>query len=145
MIIDLVDQGFPPIDTTISDPDYDIRYYEHTNPGNPTGIAFDWVTLYVGTGPSGACVSGTWYVAMLWGDGDPGNNGHLGASYPENDNQQIPFSALQGGPFVTGISIDLDAVNLGIPNQEYPCVMIYSPINWPDNDPAEVDAIEILP
>jgi hypothetical protein len=139
----LVALGYPPIDTTVSDPDYDVRHYEKTYNDDPTLISFDWVTLQVGTGPSGSCGSGTWYTAMVWGDGNAANNGHLGASYPENDNELIPLSALHGGALQTGISVDLDA--LGIPNQQYPCVRIISPVNWPNNDAAEVDAIEILP
>lgn len=143
--LDLVANGYGPIDTSSPDANNDIRYYERTSATDPGGIAFDWVTLQVGTGPSGSCDSGTWYTALNWGDGNRDNNGHLGNSYPENDNQYIPYGDLHGSPFQTGISIDLDAAALGIPNQQYPCIRIISPINWPDNDGSEMDAFEILP
>lgn len=143
-VIDLVANGYPAIDTTLPDPDYDIVYYERELPFPLFNyIALDWVTLQVGTGPSGSCGGGEWFTAMNWGDGDPNNNGHLGGSYPETDNQQIPFAALYGTPpLQTGIAIDLDALGL---SDIYPCILIYSPINWPDNDGSETDAIQILP
>jgi hypothetical protein len=144
IVIDLVALGYPPIDTSSPDPEYDVVYYERELPPVPSGnIAFDWVTFQVGTGPSGACVSSPYSSALVWGDGNPSNNGHLGSSYPEGDNQVIPFSALYGSPpFQTGIAIDLDALGL---SDVYPCLRIISPINWPDNDGSEVDAIQILP
>lgn len=142
LILDLVAMGYPPIDTTSQDPDYDVVYYERENTGNPGYIAFDWVTMQVGPGPSGSCNTSSWYTALDWGDGNPANNGHLGAGYPENDNQAIPLGVLYGTlPYKTGIAIDLDAL---VPADVYPCIRIISPINWPNNDGAEVDAIEIL-
>jgi hypothetical protein len=144
-IIDLVAAGSPPIDTTTADTEDDIRYYERLVTLDPTVIAFDWVTLQVGTGPSGACATGSWFTALDWGDMNRDNNGHLGNSYPEIDNERISISDLHGGIFQTGISIDLDAAPLGIPNQQYPCVRVISPINWPDNDGSEMDSLEILP
>jgi hypothetical protein len=144
-IIDLVAWGYAPIDTTSPDGEADIRFYERMNAFDPTVIQFDWITLQVGTGPSGSCASGTWFTALNWGDWNRDNNGHLGNSYPENNNETIPLSDLHGGAFQTGISIDLDSTPLGIPNQQYPCVRVISPINWPDNDGSEMDSLEILP
>jgi hypothetical protein len=144
-LIDLVAWGYNPIDLTLPDTAYDLVYYEReTTP--PNTIAFDWVQMDISQGFNNACDEGTWYNALNWGDGLAFNNGHLGSSYPEIDNLSIPFSALWGSPpYQTGIAIDLDDAALGIPAGYYPCIRIYSPVNWPDNDGSEVDALEILP
>jgi hypothetical protein len=143
MIIDLVAWGYTPIDLTLPDPEYDLVYYERQMPPADV-IYFDWVQMDI----SQACNGGPWYTALNWGDGLSYNNGHLGSSYPENDNEIIPFSALWGAmyyPYQTGIAIDLDDPALGIPSDTYSCIRIYSPVNWPNNDGSEVDALEILP
>ena len=142
IVLDLVAMGYSPIDTTNPDPNNDLVFYERETPSDPGNIAFDWVSVQIGDGPSGDCASGNWTTVLNWGDGDPTNNGHLGGSYPENDNQLVPFGDLIGPPGLqTGIGIDLDSF---IPNGTYSCIRINSPFNWPDNDGSEVDALEIL-
>jgi hypothetical protein len=128
----------------LPDPDFDLVYYERIAPGFTDRINFDWTILQVGTGPSGACLAGDWFDALVWGDDDITNNGHLGGLiFPEVDNATVFLVDLFGTlPYQTGIAIDLDALGLsGI----YPCLQVFSPINWPDNDAAEVDALQILP
>ena len=146
LLIDLSALGFT-IDLTIPDPAYDVVYYERQRPPPPPDtIAFDFVQMQISQGVAGSCIGGTWYTALYWGDGDSTNNGMLGSGYPEIDNQLIPFSSLYGIlPYQTGIAIDLDDAPLGIPSGLYTCVLIISPINWPDNDGSEIDALEILP
>lgn len=139
LIIDIVAEGYSPIDITVGDADPDVVYYERENPSQPSFIDLDRVSLQVGTGPSGSCGSSAWHTVFNWGDGNTANNGHLGGAYPEMDNQSVPFGALYNN---TGITVDIDAL---APVGIYPCIRIVSPINWPDNDGAEVDAIEILP
>jgi len=138
--VDIVALGGSAIDTVVQDGSYDFVQYE--SPGG-SGILMDWVITEVGTGPSGACLSSTWYLALNWGDGNSGNNGILGGAYPEMDNQDIPLSALYVGS-TTGIAIDLDAPALSVPAGLYPCLRIYALLGG-SNDPAQVDSIEILP
>jgi len=133
--------GASAIDSSVSDPEPDLVYYERFNPSDPSTIALDTVIVEVGSGPSGSCGSSDWSTAFNWGDGNAANNGHLGGSYPELDNQVIPMSILYGsGALQVGIGIDLNSLGL---SGVYSCVRITSPINWPDNDGSEVDSIEI--
>jgi hypothetical protein len=144
MIIDLVAWGYSPIDLTVPDPEYDLVYYERQMPPDDV-IYFDWVQMDI----SQSCNGGDWYTALNWGDGLSYNNGHLGffhPEYPETDNLSIRFSELYGNipSLKTGIAIDLDDPALRIPPGTYSCILIYSPVNWPNNDGSEVDALEII-
>jgi hypothetical protein len=147
LILDLPALGYSPIDISVPDSAYDLVYYERNwAPPPDYTVMMDWVSVYISQGPSGSCNSSPWYTAFNWGDWVMSNNGHLGSSFPENDNELIPDSFLWGIlPYQTGVAIDLDDGALGIPTGIYPCLRIISPINWPNNDPAEVDALEILP
>ena len=146
LILDLPALGFNPIDLSSPDSDYDLVFYERKLPSqNSTVIELDSVSVEIGSGPSGSCATSTWYMGFNWGDYVVTNNGQLGNLYPEIDNQEIPTSILWGNPpLQTGIAIDLDSVSLGIPSGLYPCIRLISPFNYPDNDPAEVDALQIL-
>ena len=92
------------------------------------------------------CTSGPWFMVFNWGDGtiDANTNiGALGYSPGEPDNQMIPMSVLSGtAPFNTGIAIDVDALPIPLP-ENYGCVRLSAPAGG-DNDPAEVDALEVL-
>ena len=147
LILDLVELGYSAIDITVADSAYDLVFYERKLPPPDADIIeLDWVSVEVGTGPSGSCDTSPYYMAFNWGDYIVTNNGHLGNSYPEIDNQEIPIADLWGiAPLQTGIAINLDDAALGIPPGQYPCIRVISPFNWPDNDPSEVDALEILP
>ena len=147
LILDLPALGFNPIDLSVPDSSYDMVFYERRlPPPDSVVIELDWVSIEIGTGPTGACATGDWYFGFNWGDMIVTNNGHLGNLYPEIDNQQIPTDILWGNPpLQTGIAIDLDNSSLGIPSGLYPCIRIISPFNYPDNDPSEIDALEILP
>ena len=147
LILDLPALGFNAIDLSQSDADYDLVFYERKVPSqNSSYIELDWVSVEVGDGPSGSCAASTWYTAFNWGDYNVTNNGMLGGTFAELDNQEIPLSFLYGsGNLQTGIAIDLNSSALGIPAGLYPCIRIISPFNDPSNDSAEVDAVQILP
>jgi len=147
LILDLPALGFNAIDLSAPDSTYDLVFYERRlPPPDSSVIELDWVSIEIGTGPTGACDTGDWYFGFNWGDMIVTNNGHLGNLFPEIDNQQIPTDILWGtSPLKTGIAIDLDNSSLGIPSGYYPCLRIISPFNYPDNDPSEVDALDILP
>jgi hypothetical protein len=119
-------------------PDYDLVYYEHDAGG---GIQLDWVTVDVCADPS--CTVA--FTVFDWGHGGVDTNTNIGvAGYgpPESDNQFIPYANLWGAaPYQTGIAIDVD---MAAPAGTYQWVRIYSPMGG-DNDPAEVDAVEVLP
>jgi hypothetical protein len=89
----------------------------------------------------------SWVTVFNWGDGIPDNNTNV-ASYAaggEDDNEAIPGTALQcNNGYCTGITIDVDAIG-PVPPGGYRYLRVWSPINWPDNDSAEVDAVEIVP
>jgi hypothetical protein len=147
LILDLPALGFNAIDISQSDADYDLVFYERKVPSqNSSYIELDWISVEIGSGPSGSCAASTWYTAFNWGDYNVTNNGMLGGTFPELDNQEIPLSFLYGsGNLQTGIAIDLNSSALGIPAGLYPCIRIISPFNDPSNDSAEVDAVQILP
>lgn len=105
-------------------------YYETENPAQPGWIALDWVIVSVGP-----TVDGPWSTIFYWGDSDPGNNGDVQPYHyamGEFDNEPIPFSELR---YNTGI------IN-GVGNT-YRYILISAPPGC--DDPAQVDAIEILP
>ncbi len=107
-------------------PGYDLVYYEREEPSSPGFILLDWVTVEIAKD----CTSGPWYEVFKWGD--------LG----EPDNEPIPMSGLLGvPPLNTGIGIDVDTL---VPPDFYGCVRLSAPAGG-DNDPAEVDALEVLP
>jgi hypothetical protein len=58
----------------------------------------------------------------------------------EDDNEPILAGDLLNN---SGITVDVDP--FGFPSGGYRYIRIWSPINWPNNDGAEVDAIEIVP
>jgi hypothetical protein len=120
------------------DPDYDLVYYEN-NTGS--GILLDWVIVDVCADSS--CTAA--FTVFYWGNASADTNTNIGvAGYgpPESDNQSIPYADLWGSaPNQTGIAMDVD---MAAPAGTYQWVRIYAP---PDgaNDPAEVDAVEVLP
>lgn len=84
---------------------------------------------------------GPWFTIFNWGNGSPDTNTNV-SSYPENDNEPIPLSALYNGPPQTGITIDVDGA--GVPAGTYQYLVIIAP-STAANDGADVDSIEILP
>jgi len=116
------------------DPDYDLVYYERDT---GSSIMLDWVIVDVCADSS----CSTAYTAFYWGNATADFNtniGALGYGPPESDNQLIPSTDLWGS---TGIAIDVDAV---APAGAYQWIRIQSPLGG-SNDPAEVDALEVLP
>jgi hypothetical protein len=115
-------------------------YYERAVP-TCGGVCLDWVKIDVCT--DNPCVQ--WTTVFNWGDDIPDYNTNV-YSYTvggELDNEPIPASALLLG---TGITINVDDPTLPpVPLGGYRYIRIWSPINWPDNDGAEVDAIQVLP
>ena len=111
LILDLPALGYNPIDLSTPDADYDLVFYERKLPSqNSDYIELDSVSVEIGTGPSGSCATSIWYTGFNWGDYVVTNNGHLGNTFPEIDNQEIPTSFLYGSaPLQTGIAIDLDS------------------------------------
>lgn len=132
--LDLVSLGVPRI---TSHSGYDFVYYERAA---CSGICLDWVQVDLCDDP---CAS--WVTVFNWGDNITDTNTNV-ASYSaggELDNEDIPSSALLNG---LGITIDIDPPFLPpVPPSGYRYIRIWSPINWPDNDGAEVDSIDILP
>lgn len=124
-----------------SHPGYDFVDYESYSAACG-GICLDWVQVDL---CDAACSS--WVTVFNWGDGIPDANTNV-ASFGadgEDDNEAIPGAALQcNNGFCTGITIDVDALG-PVPPSGYRYIRIWSPINWPNNDGAEVDAIEIVP
>ncbi|MGQ0604711.1 MAG: hypothetical protein ACT4QE_23775 [Anaerolineales bacterium] len=120
---------------------YDLIYYEREITSPSGRIMLDWVAIDVCT--DAACT--TAYTVFVWGDANPDFNTNIGqAGYlpPELDNQVIPLTDLAGTPpYQTGIAIDVDAV---APPGTYGWVRIRSPFGG-DNDPAEIDALDVLP
>lgn len=118
---------------------YDFVYYESIG---CSGICLDWVRVEV---CDAAC--STWVTVFDWGDGNPDNNTNVAsfAAGGEDDNKDIPAAALHcANGRCTGITIDVDALG-PVPPSGYRYVRIWSPINWPNNDGAQVDSIEIVP
>jgi hypothetical protein len=104
-------------------------YYEVENPSELTHIALDWVIVYLSTN-----ADGPWSLIFYWGDSDPNNNGYVPINYfePENDNQSIPFGELINN---TGVGMNVGGT--------YRYVLIEAPPGC--DDPAQVDAIEVVP
>ena len=106
-------------------------YYEFYNPGGcGGGICLDWVIIELGE-----TYEGPWTEIFNWGDTDAGNNGDVRPyhySIQEFDNEAIPLTELSYGH---GILIPVDGI--------YRYVQIYAPD--PCGDPAQIDAIDILP
>jgi hypothetical protein len=102
------------------------------------GICLDWVQIDVCDDP---CTS--WVTVFNWGNDIPDNNTNVAsfAAGGETDNEPIPAAALHNN---SGITIDVDAIG-PVPPGGYRYLRIWSPYNWPDNDGAEIDAIEIVP
>jgi hypothetical protein len=105
-------------------------FYEYFNPfGCGGGICLDWISIDVSPADTGP-----WTQVFYWGDTDDSNNGSVPPSHfpPEDDNEFVlPFELYN----ITGILIDVGDthryVRFTAPN---PC-----------GDPAQIDAIEILP
>jgi hypothetical protein len=119
------------------DTSYDLVYYENENPAG--NIMLDWVIVEIGN-----CSSGSWYPVFTWYDGILDSNTNVAAAgygIGEQDNKMIPIGVLYGSPYQTGIAIDVDAI---APPGLYNCVRIRSPFGG-DNDPAEVDSVQVLP
>lgn len=97
----------------------------------------DWVIVDVCADSS----CSTAYTVFYWGNATADFNtniGALGYGPPESDNQLIPSTDLWGS---TGIAMDVDAV---APAGAYQWIRIQTPLGGA-NDPAEVDALEVLP
>lgn len=128
-----------------ADAAYDLVYYERENVsgGGQVGIALDWVTVEIGTSSTGP-----WFLVFDWGDNLPDPNTNIAAytGGSELDNEFIVWTDLWGDPspgIYTGIAIDVNDATLAIPTGQYQFVRIYSPNVG--SDPAEVDALEVLP
>jgi hypothetical protein len=120
-----------------SHPGYDFVDYEQYSAACG-GICLDWVQIDI---CDAACSN--WVTVFNWGDGLPDNNTNV-ASYAaggEDDNEPILASDLLNN---SGITIDVDALG-PVPPSGYRYIRFWSPINWPNNDGAEVDSIEIVP
>jgi hypothetical protein len=139
----IVNLGASPITVNPSVPHagYDLVYYERENPVGSSEVMLDWVIVEIGSSPSGP-----WYPVFNWYDNVVDTNTNVGQSIygsGEQDNKSIPFSVLYGSsPYRTGIAIDVDT--LAPPPGIYTWVRIRSPLGG-DNDPAEVDSIQVLP
>lgn len=129
----IIDLGTSPITTHAG---YDFVYYESENP--PDFITLDWVVLQVG-----ADLGGPWTTVFYWGDGLPDANTNMSVlSLPEIDNLPILLAVLSGiEPHVPGIAIDVEQ---RAPAGTYQYLRIFSPSGEFD-DPAQVDAIQLLP
>lgn len=133
----LLDVSASPI--TLPHAGYDLVYYERENP--LFVISLDWVIVEVGP-----TASGPWTTVFYWGDNvhDAHTNmpvGYVSDGDGEADNEQIPISILYGSTYPTGIALDLDLLGM---TGTHSFVRISSPLGG-DNDPAEVDAVEVLP
>lgn len=107
-------------------------YYEYFNPvGCGWGICMDWV--YTELSES---ADGPWTLYYYWGDTDGSNNGNiLPVHFPggvETDNETIPAVELYND---SGILIPVGST--------YRYVRFTAPV--PCGDPAQIDAIDILP
>jgi hypothetical protein len=115
-------------------------YYERENPAGSSEVMLDWVIVEIATSSNGP-----WYPVFNWYDNVIDTNTNVGQSvygYGEQDNKPIPFSVLYGStPYQTGIAIDVDGI---APPGVYTLLRIRSPLGG-DNDPAEVDSVQVLP
>jgi hypothetical protein len=88
-------------------------------------------------------------TVLNWGDDIPDANTNIAGSAAggEVDNKDIPAGSLHcANSYCTGIEIDVDASGFpAVPPGGYGYLRFWSPINWPNNDGAEVDAIEVVP
>ncbi|HEX9924634.1 MAG TPA: Calx-beta domain-containing protein [Anaerolineae bacterium] len=148
----IVDLGLTVIDTTTSDPAYDLVYYERGQPNPPTMtntfIFMDWIVVQIGP-----TATGPWYNVFYWGDNIDDTNSNvnwtaLGLAMEDN-NVTISTTFLYDGidpVYSTGIAIDVDNSPLSPapPPGLYQFVRFLNPSN-PTNDPPEIDAIEVLP
>lgn len=135
MIVDLDSLGLPHI-TAHGDANYDFVYYEYTG---CSGICLDWVAIDVcDTLP---CPS--WLTVFNWSDDIPDTNTNIAAysAGGELDNEDIPAGVLLNG---TGITIDVDAFGSS-PSGGYRYVRVRSPLNWPNNDGAQIDSLDVVP
>ncbi|CAG0936710.1 hypothetical protein TFLX_05595 [Thermoflexales bacterium] len=134
--IDLDSYSQPHI-TTHGDANYDFVYYE--NSWYPWGIRLDWMRIDL----CGEPCNGNWVTAFNWGDGIPDANTNVAANGAdgEDDNEDIQGTGLINN---YGITIDVDALG-AMPAGGYRHMRFWSPINWPNNDPAQIDAIVIVP
>jgi hypothetical protein len=130
--IDLDNVGTPHI---TSHAGYDFVDYEQAA---CSGICLDWVQIDVCGDP---CTS--WVTVFNWGDDIPDTNTNVAAfsAGGELDNEDIPAAALLNG---SGVTIDVDPLG-PVPSGGYRYIRIWSPINWPNNDGAEVDSIDVVP
>jgi hypothetical protein len=106
-------------------------YYEHYNPTNcGGGICLDWVIIELSLS-----ADGPWTPYFYWGDGSGSNNGdilpyHFASG--ELDNEHVPATELYN---LYGIRILVGGT--------YRYVRVSAPMGC--DDPAQVDAIDILP
>jgi hypothetical protein len=113
-------------------------YYERAV---TTTVALDWVVIQLSD-----TLTGTWTTIFNWGDDiyDANTNipiGYVTDSDGEADNELILTGYPPPPPVSqTGIIIDVEAIAPG----SYRYIRILSPLGG-DNDPTEIDAIEIFP
>ena len=117
---------------------FDFVYYEWFGCG---GICLDWVQVDV----CDMLPCPAWLTVFNWGDNVPDNNSNV-ASFAtdadgETDNEAIPAAVLQDN---VGITLDVDVFGPP-PASGYRYIRFRSPLNWPNNDGAQVDSIDVLP
>ena len=121
MVVDL--GALTPIGTLV--------FYEAPNVADHGFIALDWVYIELSTD-----YSGPWSLFFYWGDWpNTSNNGSVNPSHyvsDELDNERIDFAELYGN---TGILIGVGG--------SYRYVRFTAPPGC--NDPAQIDAIQVLP
>jgi hypothetical protein len=125
--------------TAHGDSNYDFVYYENSYYVGPYAIHLDWVRIDL----CGEPCNNSWVTAFNWGDGTPDANTNVAANGAdgEDDNEVILGSGLLNN---YGITIDVDALG-PMPPGGYRYMRFWSPINWPHNDGAQIDAIVIVP
>jgi uncharacterized repeat protein (TIGR01451 family) len=116
--------SIPPI-THIAGPD--LIYYER--PTHVDSIEMDFVRIEISDGLN-------WYTVFYWGGGVIGNSNI--SSFPENDNEIIPFTSLYPYPG-TGVTIDISGITAPGP---FPYIRVYAPVEpAPPQDGIAIDAI----
>jgi hypothetical protein len=124
--------------------DYDMVYYEDAN-----GSSIYLDNVIIGISNSTPSCGSVFYVVFNWGDVSAVLTNDLNTNlvgFFENDNAEIPLSALYNNPIPpsTGILINVDHAASMPPNGVYTCVVIASPYKE-ESDSVETDGIEILP
>lgn len=124
--------------------DYDMVYYEDAN-----GSRIYLDNVIIGISNSTPSCGSVFYVVFNWGDVSAVLTNDLNTNlvgFFENDNAEIPLSALFNNPIPpsTGILINVDHAASMPPNGVYTCVVIASPYKEV-SDSVGTDGIEIIP